>query len=88
MPEFQSEIRPSHIRELLERVDNENYREYLKGVKLSKVRGFTDEIVSFDFPVTALIGPNGGGKTTILGAAACAYKNIRPQRFFCEERAL
>ena len=38
--------------------------------------------MTFEFPVTALIGPNGGGKSTILGAAACAYKEIKPGLFF------
>lgn len=51
---------------------------------LKHVRGFNNEPVSFDFPVTALIGPNGGGKTTILGAAGCAYKEISPKRFFAK----
>ena len=49
---------------------------------MEKVRAFIDREISFDFPVTALIGPNGGGKSTILGAAACAYKDIRPGLFF------
>jgi predicted ATPase len=38
--------------------------------------------VTFDFPVTALVGPNGGGKSTVLGAAACAYKAVKPGTFF------
>jgi len=48
----------------------------------NRIRSFNGAQIEFDFPVTALIGPNGGGKTTILGAAACAYKNIRPRIFF------
>lgn len=46
------------------------------------VRAFRGPRVSFEFPVTALIGPNGGGKSTILGASACAYRDIRPGLFF------
>ncbi|MDX2264431.1 MAG: hypothetical protein NW215_05620 [Hyphomicrobiales bacterium] len=38
--------------------------------------------MDFDFPVTALIGTNGGGKSTVLGAAAIAHKSIRPALFF------
>jgi energy-coupling factor transporter ATP-binding protein EcfA2 len=34
--------------------------------------------------VSAIIGPNGGGKTTILGAAGCAYKSVAPKRFFAK----
>lgn len=77
-----SEIRPSQIASLLDKVRRNNYHKYLKTVKLNKIRGFEDAQVNFDFPVTALIGPNGGGKSTVLGAAACAYKDIKPGLFF------
>jgi len=79
---FRSEIRSSTINELLEKAANRNYGKYLSKVILKHLRGFRDIPVSFDFPVTALIGPNGGGKTTVLGAAACAYKEMAPKLFF------
>lgn len=79
-----SEIRDSQINQLLEKAANRNYRQYLPKLVLRRVRGFADEPISFDFPVTALIGVNGGGKTTILGAAACAYLSVSPRRFFAK----
>lgn len=79
---FKSEIRSSTINALLEKAANRSYGRYLAKLVLKHVRGFSNEPVSFDFPVTALIGPNGGGKTTILGAAGCAYKSVAPKRFF------
>lgn len=85
---FQSEIRQSTITELLEKVSNRNYGKFLTRVNLKRVRGFRNKTVTFDFPVTALIGPNGGGKTTILGAAACAYKDIPPRQFFAKSGKL
>lgn len=81
---FKSEVRDSTINALLEKAASRNYGKYLSKVVLKKVRGFTDEPVSFDFPITAIIGPNGGGKTTVLGAAACAYKAVSPRRFFAK----
>ncbi len=75
-------IPPSKINDLLERVRKTNYDRYLRSVNLVKVRALTGQRVSFDFPVTALIGTNGGGKSTILGAAATAYKNVKPGTFF------
>lgn len=81
---FKSEIRDSTINALLEKSLNRNYGRYLSKIILKQIRGFTNEPVSFDFPVTASIGPNGGGKTTILGAAACAYRCIAPRRFFAK----
>lgn len=79
---YKSEIRVSTINLLLEKVSGQNYGKYLYKIKLKKIRGFKDQIVTLDFPVTALIGPNGGGKTTILGSSACAYKSIKPGHFF------
>jgi ABC-type multidrug transport system ATPase subunit len=84
MAEFKSEIRTSDIQLLEEKVSKASYGKYLKRVVLKKVRGFKDREVSFDFPVTALVGPNGGGKTTILGSAAIVYKDVAPSRFFAK----
>lgn len=79
-----SEISPSEKRALAHKVANGNYGKYLRRVVLRNVRGFTDKEVRFDFPVTALVGPNGGGKTTVLGAAGLAYKSVEPSRFFAK----
>jgi predicted ATPase len=78
---FQSEIRPSQINELIEKVQNNNYGKFLKKVTIT-ARSFQDKSIVFNFPVTAIVGINGGGKTTVLGAAACAYKTIKPSLFF------
>lgn len=77
-----SEIRDSVKVELLDKVGKHDYGCYLLRVDISKIRGFSGETITFDFPVTALIGPNGSGKSSILGAAACAYKSIKPSIFF------
>ena len=79
-----SEVSPSEITALTQKVASSNYGKYLRRVILRNVRGFIDKEVRFDFPVTALIGPNGGGKTTVLGAAALAYKAVEPSRFFAK----
>ncbi len=75
---FKSEIRNSQIMELINKVKEKKYGKYLYSMKLYKIRAFESENpqpITFDFPVTALIGTNGGGKSTILGAAACAYQS-------------
>jgi predicted ATPase len=79
---FKSEVRDSTINALLEKARERSYKQYLAKLTLKKVRGFSDEPISFDFPVTAIIGPNGGGKTTVLGAAAIIYRDIPPRAFF------
>ncbi|MBN1172419.1 MAG: AAA family ATPase [Micromonosporaceae bacterium] len=84
MAEFKSEIRQSIIEQLEYKVAHSSYGKYLKRITLQRMRGFTDREVTFDFPVTALVGPNGGGKTTVLGAAALPYEDVPPRRFFAK----
>lgn len=79
---FKSEVRDSTINALIDKVDKRNYSQYLVKMILKKLRGFTDESINFDFPVTAIIGPNGGGKTTVLGAAGIINRVILPRSFF------
>lgn len=79
-----TEISPNDLQGLADKVNKQSYGKYLRRVVLRKVRGFVDKEVRFDFPVTALIGPNGGGKSTVLGAAALAYKDVKPERFFAK----
>ena len=67
---FQSEIRPSQVNDLLEKVRNRSYKHYLLRLVIEKARSINNKTIDFDFPVTAIVGPNGGGKTTIAGAAA------------------
>lgn len=81
---YQSEVRDSQIRELLEKVQDRKYGKYLIRVNVDKARAFSGKTITFDFPVTALVGPNGGGKTTLMGAAACAYASVKPSRFFAK----
>ncbi|MBN9554861.1 MAG: AAA family ATPase, partial [Alphaproteobacteria bacterium] len=81
-PKYRSEIRDNVVRDLIAKVKALKYGSYLRNIRLSRVRAFKNETVAFDFPVTALIGTNGGGKSTVLGAAAIAYKSIRPALFF------
>lgn len=75
-------LSPNEIRQELDRVRTNNYSQFVKTVRLHNVRGFTDETIEFKYPVTALVGTNGGGKSTILGASAISYKNMRPGQFF------
>lgn len=85
---YKSEIRESQLERLREKVEKRNYNKYLYKISLIKCRAFQDEVVQFRFPVTALIGPNGGGKTTILGASALLYESVAPRQFFTRNRQL
>jgi len=85
---YKSNIRNSQIERLREKVKKNNYQRYLSKVVVSRCRAFENATIRFDFPVTALIGPNGGGKTTILGASALLYDSIAPRQFFTRNRQL
>ena len=62
---YKSEIRPSQINKLMDKARKLNYEKYLHRVNLIKCRAFNNQSIEFDYPVTALIGPNGGGKTSL-----------------------
>lgn len=81
---FQSEIRESQINDLFEKVRSRKYGKYLLKVVIGKARSISNKVIDFEFPVTAIVGPNGGGKTTIAGAAAILYKEIAPAQFFAK----
>lgn len=46
---------------------------FLSAVKISGLRGWQGETVEFRYPVVAIAGVNGSGKSTVLKAAAAAY---------------
>lgn len=80
-----SNIRPSDIDRLMSRVAKRKVgAPYLFEIRLEKIRRYVDARIRFDFPVTALIGTNGGGKSTVLGAAGLLYRSIKPRTFFAK----
>ncbi len=49
-------------------------RQFLDEVRLKEIRGIKDLAVSFGYPVCVIAGGNATGKSTVLFAAACAYR--------------
>ncbi|GAB6843548.1 AAA15 family ATPase/GTPase [Methylorubrum rhodinum] len=76
------DVRQSDIDSLEERVRKQSYSKYMLNLRMHNVRSFKNQLVTFDFPIAAIIGTNGGGKSTILGAIALAYKETKPGNFF------
>jgi predicted ATPase len=61
--------------------------QFLERVEISGLRGWNGQSVQFRFPVTAVCGENGTGKSTVLKVAASAYdpkqgKGYFPSDFF------
>ena len=49
-------------------------RHFLSEIHLDGIRGFDSLGVIFDYPVSVIAGGNATGKSTVLFAAACAYR--------------
>lgn len=50
----------------------ENYK--LKSAHFTNLKGLRDAEFNFEKPLTAIMGVNGSGKTTVIHALACAYQ--------------
>ena len=60
-----------------------HYSEYLSAVSISGIRGFNATTrIPFDYPVSVLAGPNACGKSTVLFALACAYRDIASKKSY------
>jgi len=68
----------------------ENFPQFIESVKVDGLRGWKGEQVLFKFPIVAIAGENGSGKSTVLKATACGYRNkaedgnYYPSDFFLE----
>ncbi|MDT0234889.1 AAA family ATPase [Curtobacterium sp. BRB10] len=85
--EVRSELRNSDREALSKRVLQRGFGRYLQAINLVNLRAYTDAQIRFDFPVTALVGANGAGKTTVLGAAALPYIEVQPRLYFAKSGA-
>jgi predicted ATPase len=47
--------------------------QFLERIEINCLRGWTGQSVVFKFPVVAIVGENGSGKSTVLKVAATAY---------------
>jgi predicted ATPase len=72
------------INEMRRQFNNEQWPKFIRSVTIDKLRGWDNQTIKFRFPVCAIAGENGSGKSTILRAAVCAYTNTLPnaQTFF------
>jgi predicted ATPase len=54
---------------------------FLESINISGLRGWAGELVEFRYPIVAIAGENGSGKSTVLKAAASAYRSKDVDRF-------
>lgn len=76
------------IERIRDQYDAGLWPQFLEQIEIDGLRGWKGQTVSFNFPVVAIAGENGSGKSTILKSVACAYespiqkKTFYPSSFF------
>ena len=58
------------------------WKRFLNSIKIENIHGWNGQELEFRFPVVAIVGENGIGKSTYLKAAVCAYKNNAGSVFY------
>lgn len=53
----------------------------LDWLEITGIRGWTGQRIDFQFPIIALVGENGSGKSTVLQAAAAVYRSTPKDRY-------
>lgn len=61
---------------------NGEWKQFIRSIKISNLHGWDGQEIIFNFPVVAIVGENGIGKSTFLKAAVCAYENRVGQTFY------
>src|SRR5262245_44504013 len=53
---------------------NTGWPKRLEWIEIDGLRGWAGQRISFGFPIMAIVGENGSGKSTILQCAASTYR--------------
>lgn len=58
---------------------------WLEWIEIQRIRGWSGQRISFNFPIVAIVGENGAGKSTIIQSSACVYQNEGSVTWFPSE---
>lgn len=64
------------------RGDGAGWPKFLEWIEIDGIRGWEGQRVDFSFPIVAVVGENGSGKSTILQCAASVYKTSEVKKNF------
>lgn len=72
----------SEIGEIRRQFSEGQWKKFIRSITINNLHGWNGQRIDFNFPVCAIVGENGIGKSTFLKAAACAYNNIGGPTFY------
>ena len=58
------------------------WKQFINSIKITNIHGWNGQEIRFRFPVVAIVGENGIGKSTFLKASVCAYQNKNGDNFY------
>lgn len=73
------------IQDIMRQFDHGNgnqWMQFINSIKINNIHGWNDQEIKFKFPIVAIVGENGIGKSTFLKAAVCAYQNRIGDTFY------
>ncbi|EPK4543784.1 ATP-dependent nuclease [Serratia marcescens] len=70
------------IRQLQGRWGRGDFPKHLEWIELDGLRGWSGQRVDFKFPIVAIVGENGVGKSTILQAVAALYDSTSEEKYY------
>lgn len=75
------------VKQLFSKWDSNNgWPKRLESITISGLRGWSGQRIDFNFPIVAIVGENGSGKSTILQAAASVYRsNTKDKALFASD---
>ena len=71
----------AEMRRLRARFATPGWPHFLEWMEIDGLRGWAGQRIEFRFPIVALVGENGAGKSTVLQTAAVGYKSQDKDRF-------
>ena len=72
----------SEIVRIRDQFQGGQWPQFLERVDINGLRGWQGQVVQFKFPVVAIVGENGAGKSTVLKVAAAAYDKAKEVGYF------
>jgi len=66
-------------------ISGQGWPKRLEWIEIEGIRGWIGQRVEFQFPIVALVGENGVGKSTVLQAVAASYKGESERQLFASD---